>query len=85
MPGSEEIGYSEALVGIDGEWRGIEVRAMENEKRVIDFDAKEHSRDVLPGLSDEDKRTATSLRSDEQADTDSTVLTWTDGGDRSDE
>ncbi|OIB57414.1 transferase [Natrialba sp. SSL1] len=49
VPGNEETGYSEALVGVDGEWRGIEVRAMEKEKQVIDFDAKEQSRADLPG------------------------------------
>lgn len=27
VPGGEERGYSEALLGIDGEWRGIEVHA----------------------------------------------------------
>ncbi len=49
IPGNEKTGYSEALVGIDGDWRGIEVRAMEREKRVIDFDPKEQSRGELPG------------------------------------
>ncbi|WP_263018142.1 VirB4 family type IV secretion system protein [Natronobiforma cellulositropha] len=51
VPGSESVGYSEALVGIDGEWRGLEVRALENETRVIDFDPKSEDRDSLPGLS----------------------------------
>ena len=36
VPGNEEIGYSEALIGVDGEWRGIEVRALEAEKQVIE-------------------------------------------------
>ncbi|MFP9193889.1 VirB4 family type IV secretion system protein [Natrialbaceae archaeon A-CW1-1] len=48
MPGSERTGYSEALVGVDSEWRGIEVRAMENETAVIDFDPKARGRDSLP-------------------------------------
>ena len=51
MPGNERAGYSEALVGVDGEWRGIEVRALENEKQVIDFDPTEQSLTDLPGLS----------------------------------
>ncbi len=51
MPGNERAGYSEALVGVDGEWRGIEVRALENEKQVIDFDPTEQSLSDLPGLS----------------------------------
>ncbi|TKX82281.1 VirB4 family type IV secretion system protein [Halorubrum sp. SD626R] len=36
VPGNEEFGYSEALVGVDGEWRGIEVRALDAETRVIE-------------------------------------------------
>ncbi|WP_416839934.1 VirB4 family type IV secretion system protein [Haloferax sp. DFSO52] len=38
VPGSDRLGYSQALVGLDGDWRGIEVRAMPYEKEVIDFD-----------------------------------------------
>ncbi|QFU82335.1 VirB4 family type IV secretion system protein [Natronorubrum aibiense] len=49
VPGNDRTGYSEALVGVDGEWRGIEVRAMEDETAVIDFDPKSHSRSDLPG------------------------------------
>ncbi|MUW14885.1 transferase [Halorubrum sp. CBA1125] len=36
VPGNEELGYAEALVGVDGEWRGIEVRALDSEAAVID-------------------------------------------------
>ena len=36
IPGNDRLGYSEALVGVDGEWRGIEVRAMEQETEVIE-------------------------------------------------
>lgn len=43
VPGNDRIGYSEALVGVDGEWRGIEVRAMDEETSVIDFDPKKVS------------------------------------------
>jgi type IV secretory pathway VirB4 component len=39
-PGNDEAGYAEALVGVDGEWRGVEVRAMPKERAVIDFDPK---------------------------------------------
>ncbi|WP_394354282.1 VirB4 family type IV secretion system protein [Halorarum salinum] len=38
VPGNDRTGYSEALVGVDGEWRGIEVRALPREAEVIDFD-----------------------------------------------
>lgn len=48
VPGSEETGFSEALVGIDGEWRGINVTAME--KQVIDFDSTYQRRSTLPGV-----------------------------------
>lgn len=35
-PGGEDTGYSEALVGVDGEWRGIEVRALPKERSIIE-------------------------------------------------
>jgi len=35
VPGNEDAGFSEALVGVDGEWRGIKVEAMAKEKQVI--------------------------------------------------
>jgi type IV secretory pathway VirB4 component len=38
VPGNEAMGYAEALVGVDGEWRGIEVRALEAERAVIEGD-----------------------------------------------
>ncbi|ELZ39215.1 transfer complex protein [Halorubrum californiense DSM 19288] len=36
VPGNEELGYAEALVGVDGEWRGIEIRALPAETAVIE-------------------------------------------------
>ena len=38
IPGNEDVGYSQALLGVDGEWRGIEIEALPKEKRVIDYD-----------------------------------------------
>jgi len=38
VPGNDRAGYSEALVGVDGEWRGIEISALPTEKGVIDYD-----------------------------------------------
>ena len=38
MPGDEDRGYSQALLGVDSEWRGIEVKALEQEQEIIDFD-----------------------------------------------
>jgi len=36
VSGNENAGFVEALVGVDGEWRGIQVEAMPKEKQVID-------------------------------------------------
>ena len=36
VPGGQERGYSQALIGVDGDWRGIEVRALERERAVIE-------------------------------------------------
>ncbi|GAB3411403.1 VirB4 family type IV secretion system protein [Haloparvum alkalitolerans] len=36
IPGNEETGYAEALIGVDGEWRGIEIRALPFEQEVIE-------------------------------------------------
>jgi type IV secretory pathway VirB4 component len=36
VPGNDEKGYSEALIGIDGEWRGVEIQALEEERRAIE-------------------------------------------------
>jgi hypothetical protein len=41
VPGNDEHGYSQALVGVDGEWRGIEIRALKREKQVIDSGSTE--------------------------------------------
>ncbi len=49
VPGESEADFSQALLGIDGEWRGIEVRAMDNETQVIDFDPRQQSAATLPG------------------------------------
>ncbi|WP_321112108.1 VirB4 family type IV secretion system protein [Halorussus salinisoli] len=51
VPGSEQAGFSEALVGVDGEWRGIEVQAMDKEQQVIDFNPREQSSTDLPGTN----------------------------------
>ena len=42
-PGNDKAGYAEALIGVDGEWRGVEVRAMPKEQSVIDFDPSAES------------------------------------------
>ncbi|UHH26959.1 VirB4 family type IV secretion system protein [Halobacterium noricense] len=53
VPGNEDAGFSEALVGVDGEWRGIQVKAMPKEKQVIDFDPTSQVRSSLPGAGDD--------------------------------
>jgi len=52
VPGNEDAGFSEALVGVDGEWRGIKVKAMPKEKQVIDFEPTEQRRTSLPGTGE---------------------------------
>ncbi|TQQ79126.1 transferase [Halonotius terrestris] len=70
VPGNEEAGFSEALVGVDGEWRGIRVEAMANEKQVIDFDPS-NGWSTLPGAG-EGSIEADTERFGEQLDTQST-------------
>ncbi|MFD1514102.1 VirB4 family type IV secretion system protein [Halomarina rubra] len=36
VPGSDEKGHSEALIGVDGQWRGVKVRALDFERSTID-------------------------------------------------
>ncbi|WP_226023977.1 VirB4 family type IV secretion system protein [Halomicrobium salinisoli] len=52
VPGNEDAGFSEALVGVDGEWRGIRVEGMPKETEVIDFDPTSQVRSSLPGAGD---------------------------------
>jgi hypothetical protein len=52
VPGNEETGFAEALIGVDGEWRGIKVEAMAKEKQVIDFDPTTQIRSSLPGTTE---------------------------------
>ncbi|ELZ27053.1 transfer complex protein [Halogeometricum pallidum JCM 14848] len=47
IPGNDRLGYSEALIGVDGEWRGIEVRAMEQETQVIDYEPAAGSEEAI--------------------------------------
>ncbi len=46
VPGNDQTGYSEALLGVDGEWRGMELRALPREAEVIDFDPTSGGVDV---------------------------------------
>jgi type IV secretory pathway VirB4 component len=50
--GNDDAGFSEALIGVDGEWRGIRVEAMPKEKQVIDFEPTEQRRSSLPGAGE---------------------------------
>jgi len=40
---------SQALIGVDGEWRGVEVEALPREQAVIDFEPTEQQAADLPG------------------------------------
>ncbi|SIS15916.1 VirB4 family type IV secretion system protein [Natronorubrum thiooxidans] len=79
VPGNDRTGYSEALVGVDGEWRGIEVRAMEDETAVIDFDPKVQSQTELPGRS-ADTPTEQSMNIDPATSHQVSTSPQTDGG-----
>lgn len=48
IAGESGAGLSQALLGVDGEWLGIEVRATSNEMAVIDFDPAEEDVSDLP-------------------------------------
>jgi hypothetical protein len=43
IPGDEDTGYSQALLGVDGEWRGMEVHALPHERDVIENEADSQS------------------------------------------
>ncbi|MFA9427280.1 VirB4 family type IV secretion system protein [Natronorubrum sp. A-ect3] len=79
VPGNDRTGYSEALVGVDGEWRGIEVRAMDDETAVIDFDPKAQSQAELPGRS-ADTPTELSMNTDPATSHHVSTPPQTDGG-----
>jgi hypothetical protein len=51
-PGSDERGYSQALLGVDGEWRGVEIEALPKEKTVIDHEL-ESERTLLDSVEAE--------------------------------
>ena len=51
-PGSVDLGYSDALIGIDGEWRRMEVVTLPEEKRVIEYDADLNTPADLPDPED---------------------------------
>lgn len=53
VPGNEDAGFAEAVVGVDGEWRGLTVEAMPKEKDLIDFDPTAEVRSSLPGAGGE--------------------------------
>lgn len=54
QPGSEQRGYSDAVVGIDDEWHPVEVRLPDGEFSVIEYDPDSQSVTALPGVSDVD-------------------------------
>jgi hypothetical protein len=36
VPGNETFGYSQALLCVDGEWRGVELRDLNKERQIIE-------------------------------------------------
>jgi type IV secretory pathway VirB4 component len=59
VPGNEDAGFSEALIGVDDEWRGIRVEATAKEKAVIDFDPTAQARSSLPGVGNDPAHSGT--------------------------
>ena len=51
QPGSEERGYSDAVVGIDDEWRSVEVHIPDGEFDVIEYDPDDDPVTQLPGVT----------------------------------
>jgi hypothetical protein len=49
LPGDPTRGYGEALVGVDGEWYGIQVRLLPGEWDVIEFDSQDSAEEAVPG------------------------------------
>ena len=50
QPGSADVGYSDALFGVDGEWRELEVHTVPTEFDVVEFDPEAESSGSLPGV-----------------------------------
>jgi hypothetical protein len=50
-PGSEAHGYSQALLGVNGEWHGIEVRALERERAAIEGEVDFGSNSAAEGTT----------------------------------
>jgi len=48
-PGSPKLGYSDSLVGIDGEWRRMEVVSLLDEASVIEYDPTRQQPTDRPG------------------------------------
>ena len=48
LPGNPTRGYGEALVGVDGEWYGIQVRLLAGEWEVVEFDSRDDGSTALP-------------------------------------
>ncbi len=49
QPGDKDLGYSEALFGVEGEWYPIHIKASDAEAKVVDFDPEGMDRSDLPG------------------------------------
>jgi hypothetical protein len=50
QPGSDELGYSDALIGIDGDWRKMEIHTLPKEEQVIEFNPDLQQYADLPGV-----------------------------------
>lgn len=52
-PGSEGEAFSDCLIGVDGEWRKTEFRALPGEHRVAEYDPRKHRPIALPGITEQ--------------------------------
>lgn len=88
--GSKELGYSDALVGVDNDWLKLEVHTLPKEFQVIEYDSQQDVSE-LPGRrsaqqttdtehQEEDVRTAPRRRRRVRADTQAEADARTDGG-----
>lgn len=81
--GSEEVGYSPAVVDIEGEWREVHVKTPPKQTQVIEWESKEQPVTDLPGVSEDSVHDAE--RRDSPAAIEQEPKAAADGGERTTE
>jgi len=54
QPGSEALGYSDSLLGVDGDWRKVEIHSLPAEFDVVEYDPIRQRKTDLPGITEND-------------------------------